>query len=358
VAADALAAIALADEHLVRIVELFSALARDVRSAEQRPRNLLAGLGCALPSAAPCSWSTVASTLRQQLGLDRKDRERIRAAVRRSQRTVRRIELDSGCSAAELLAGEARIDIARRRIESARTDLVAANQRLVFHFARKFVGRGVPLMELVQEGNIGLLRALDKYDPARGFKLGTYASWWIRQAMARAVANQGRAIRTPVHAAEKIGKWKRTRQYLSTRLGREATAEEVADRLGVDPVKTRNLLLASRRLLSLDAPVTDESALCLGDRVAATGAPSPLEGATALRLAADVRDALAVLRPRERAVVSMRFGIGTDEPEHTLEEVGQKLGVTRERARQIEAIALRKLRVASETQRLRSYAER
>jgi len=251
----------------------------------------------------------------------------------------------------------------RRRLElrkliedgwAAREHLITANSRLVISVAKKYMGRGVPFLDLIQEGNIGLIRATKKFDYRRGHKFSTYATWWIRQAVTRAIADQGRTIRVPVHMGDQINKLLRVQHQLTQRLGREPTVEELAIALDVPPKKVENMIQVARRPLSLETPTDDEEDSVLGDFIEDDEAPPPDESATYNLLREHLEDVLNGLPPREVRILQLRYGL-LDGQAYTLEEVGRKMGVTRERVRQIEAQALSRLRHPSIRRKLRDY---
>ncbi len=251
----------------------------------------------------------------------------------------------------------------RRRIElrkliedgwAAREHLITANSRLVISVAKKYMGRGVPFLDLIQEGNIGLIRATKKFDYRRGHKFSTYATWWIRQAVTRAIADQGRTIRVPVHMGDQINKLLRVQHQLTQRLGREPTVEEVAEALEVPPKKVENMIQVARRPLSLETPTDDEEDSVLGDFIEDDEAAPPDETATYNLLREHLSEVLNGLPPREVRILQLRYGL-LDGQAYTLEEVGRKMGVTRERVRQIEAQALSRLRHPSIRRKLRDY---
>ena len=251
----------------------------------------------------------------------------------------------------------------RRRLElrkliedgwAAREHLITANSRLVISVAKKYMGRGVPFLDLIQEGNIGLIRATKKFDYRRGHKFSTYATWWIRQAVTRAIADQGRTIRVPVHMGDQINKLLRVQHQLTQRLGREPTLEELAIALDVPPKKVENMIQVARRPLSLETPTDDEEDSVLGDFIEDDDAPPPDDSATYNLLREHLEDVLNGLPPREVRILQLRYGL-LDGQAYTLEEVGRKMGVTRERVRQIEAQALSRLRHPSIRRKLRDY---
>jgi RNA polymerase primary sigma factor len=237
---------------------------------------------------------------------------------------------------------------------SAREHLITANSRLVISVAKKYMGRGVPFLDLIQEGNIGLIRATKKFDYRRGHKFSTYATWWIRQAVTRAIADQGRTIRVPVHMGDQINKLLRVQHQLTQRLGREPSVEELANALEVPPKKVENMIQVARRPLSLETPTDDEEDSVLGDFIEDEEAAPPDDTATYNLLREHLAEVLNGLPPREVRILQLRYGL-LDGQAYTLEEVGRKMGVTRERVRQIEAQALSRLRHPSIRRKLRDY---
>ena len=269
--------------------------------------------------------------------------------------------IEDGREARELLAD---IDISpekreelRWKIEdgwAAREHLITANSRLVISVAKKYMGRGVPFQDLIQEGNIGLIRAAKKFDYRRGHKFSTYATWWIRQAVTRAIADQGRTIRVPVHMGDQINKLLRIQHQLTQKLGRDPSVEELAKELDVSTKKIENMIQVSRRPLSLETPTDDEEDSVLGDFIQDREAPAPDESATYNLLREHLEEVLDTLPPREVRILQLRYGL-LDGQAYTLEEVGRKMGVTRERVRQIEAQALSRLRHPIVRRKLREY---
>jgi RNA polymerase primary sigma factor len=277
--------------------------------------------------------------------------EEVELAQRIERGRMAREELAQGSS-----TSKRRLEL-RKLIEdgwAAREHLITANSRLVISVAKKYMGRGVPFLDLIQEGNIGLIRATKKFDYRRGHKFSTYATWWIRQAVTRAIADQGRTIRVPVHMGDQINKLLRIQHQLTQRLGREPSIEELAEALDVPPKKVENMIQVARRPLSLETPTDDEEDSVLGDFIEDDEAPPPDDTATYNLLKQHLEEVLNSLPPREVRILQLRYGL-LDGQAYTLEEVGRKMGVTRERVRQIEAQALSRLRHPSIRRKLRDY---
>jgi RNA polymerase primary sigma factor len=285
------------------------------------------------------------------------ERSELRRRITTARKRLLQIEIDHHVSPIEIKRALQSIVIGEQQTGQAKRELVEANLRLVVSIAKKYTNRGLQFLDLIQEGNIGLMKAVDKFEWRRGYKFSTYATWWIRQAITRAIADQARTIRIPVHMIETINKLIRTSRSLVQELGREPTSEEIARKMDIPVSKVRKVLKIAQEPISLETPIGEEEDSHLGDFIEDKSILNPADAVVASNLREITDEVLATLTPREEKVIKMRFGLGTTGSEHTLEEVGQHFAVTRERIRQIEAKALRKLRHPSRSRKLKAFLD-
>ncbi len=283
-------------------------------------------------------------------------REEIARTLRSLRRRMRRLEAACGSSSTQLREALKTIEEGEGRVKAAKGELIKANLRLVISIAKRYVNRGLQFLDLIQEGNMGLMKAVDKFEYQRGYKFGTYATWWIRQAITRAIADQSRTIRLPVHMVEVINKLNRVTRFLVQEMGREPTAEEIAGKMGMALDHLHKVLRITKRPISLETPIGEEEDSQLKDLIEDEKSLSPQDAAINSNLVKQTQMVLSTLNKREEKILKMRFGIG-EKHDYTLEEVGRDFHVTRERIRQIEAKALRKLKLSRRAENLKSFVE-
>jgi len=358
---DALAEMRLAKRQIDRIVLMLKEFVSRIEIANMEILDWEHRTGLDQPELKRTLKDIRSSELRQRavskkLGIRADELEEMARAVAAAQKKIKRVEEDAKLSQEVLYSTVREIEEGELMAEKAKGELIEANLRLVVSIAKKYTNRGLQFLDLIQEGNIGLMKAVDKFEYKRGYKFSTYATWWIRQAITRAIADQARTIRIPVHMIETINKLIRTSRYLVQELGREPMPEEIAEKMELPVDKVRKVLKIAKEPISLETPIGEEEDSHLGDFIEDKSIISPADAVISMNLAEQTRKVLATLTPREEKVLRMRFGIG-ERADHTLEEVGLDFQVTRERIRQIEAKALRKLRHPSRSKKLKAFME-
>ncbi len=359
---DTVRRINLREKQINRIIQELKQLGSRIERAEKEVKRHEKDLGISVQEARRSLRTLKKKTVKGgslslvKAGIKVQDLEKMDSMARDVKKKIGRMEVECGFCSDQIKEAVRAIEKGEAKAREAKSELVKANLRLVISIARRYINRGMPFLDLIQEGNIGLMKAVDKFQYRRGYKFGTYATWWIRQAMTRAIADHARTIRLPVHMIEVINKLNRTSRTLVQENGRDPTLEEIAKRMGLSLDKVQKIVKVTKKPISLETPIGEEEDSRLADFIEDKDVISPQEAAITSNMAKQIKKVLSTLNEREEKILRMRFGIG-EKNDHTLEEVGQDFDLTRERIRQIEEKALRKLKHSSRVSQLKGFIE-